>query len=154
MAYRIVEHKRLHKKARTHTVEYLHGSQYKVQSGSSELFYLVNLKNSNKGDKATCTCERQKYIGDLLNKGVNGCSHVMAVFLYALGEEGYRVYFRTGDERIKHLHRRTVRDIEGDNVVITARRDLKPRLPRKAVDDIFTALGQIVVLDQEDEVNE
>jgi hypothetical protein len=150
MAYKIKEHKRLYRKALTHAVEFLFGTQYKVLSGESGLFYLVNLENPNKGNKVTCTCERQQYIGETLNQGVNGCSHVMATFIYALGLEGYKTYIRSGEDRVKQLHRRTVRDIEGDNVVLTARRDVKPRMPQGSVDKIFKALGQLVVIDLED----
>ena len=135
MTHSIKNHTKLLEKAFSHTVVRYGEFTFQVTSGTSGETYWTTLR-ANGEDRAGCTCPRQKYIGTLKNGGQNFCSHVQAVIVHVLAEEGYVVTTRPADAPVKNLHRKVVDLGVGDNVKITVRKDGNPiRKLRKLIED-------------------
>ena len=120
MAHKIVEHKKVQRKSRTHTVTQVGVNTYHVTSGHSGKTYTVRLQDQTRDGAVTytgavCDCKWSQYRP--ANDSRSGCSHVMAVFDYVDARRTISAWGQTEDAKRQH---RPVTYI-GDGVILTSR---------------------------------
>lgn len=122
---KIINVKKVHEKSKTHKVTQLSPLTYKVTSGSSGKFYVVqghtneNRLGRNTYVTYTCSCPWGRYRSNK-DAGRSGCSHVQAVVAHLEMERSERTVSAWGDTESAERQRRPQINL-GDNVIITTR---------------------------------
>jgi len=110
-----VNTRNLREKAKTHKVERTAYAAWNVKSGGSDKIYKVTYDTRRK--EFYCEC-------DWAGHGGGGCSHVMAVVMWADEIRNRKAYFQNSEESAKRQHRpRKILEtgLDGKEVWVTSR---------------------------------